>query len=120
MAGREEAAARVIREDFLEAVTRMQVAQGEPLRQRVCHCLASPPDASSRARCVPLVVCPCQPTASPLRRRPVHDDVDPQDLHGVEGVGQVAHGGQRDEAQGRDAPAGHTHGRSPAAPRPGH
>ena len=51
---------------------------------------------------------PRQPTASPLRWRPVHDDVDPQDLHGVEGVGQVAHGGQRDEAQGRDAPAGHT------------
>lgn len=66
MAGREEAAARVIREDFLEAVTRMQVAQGEPLRQRVCHRPASPPDASSRARCVPLVVCPRHVPASPL------------------------------------------------------
>lgn len=61
MAGREEAAARVIREDFLEAVTRMQVAQGEPLRQRVCHRPASPLDASSRARHVPLHV-----PASPL------------------------------------------------------
>lgn len=50
------------------------------------------------------------PAAPPLRGRPVHDDVDPQDLHGVEGAGQVAHGGQRDEAQGGDAPAGHTHG----------
>ena len=66
MAGREEAAARVIREDFLEAVTRMQVAQGEPLRQRVCHCPASPPDASSRAQCVPLVVSPRHVPASPL------------------------------------------------------
>ena len=62
-----------------------------------------------RARRPP--ACPHQPTASPLRRRPIHDDVDPKDLHGVEGVGQVAHGGQRDEAQGRDAPAGHTHTR---------
>lgn len=61
MAGREEAAARVIREDFLEAVTRMQVAQGEPLRQR-----ASPPDASSRAWCVPLVVSPRHVPTSPL------------------------------------------------------
>ena len=48
-----------------------------------------------------------QPGTSPLCRRPIHDDVDPQDLHGVEGVGQVAHGGQSDEAQGRDAPVGH-------------
>lgn len=48
-----------------------------------------------------------QPRTSPLCRRPVHDDVDPQDLHGVEGVGQVAHGGQSDEAQSRDALAGH-------------
>lgn len=48
-----------------------------------------------------------QPSAPPLCWRPIHDDVDPQDLHGVEGVGQVAHGGQSDEAQSRDAPAGH-------------
>lgn len=47
------------------------------------------------------------PGASPLCGRPIHDDVDPQDLHGVEGVGQVAHGGQSDEAQGCDAPVGH-------------
>lgn len=50
-------------------------------------------------------VAPTSPV-SPLCGRPVHDDVDPQDLHGVEGAGQVAHGGQGDEAQGRDAPAG--------------
>lgn len=43
---------------------------------------------------------------SPLCGWPVHDDVDPQDLHGVEGAGQVEHGGEGDEAQGRDAPAG--------------
>lgn len=45
--------------------------------------------------------------ASPLRWRPIHDDVHPQDLHGIEGAGQVAHGGQGDEAQGSDAPTGH-------------
>lgn len=42
----------------------------------------------------------------PLGRRPVHDDVDPQDLHGVERVGEVHQRGQGDERQGRDAPAG--------------
>lgn len=57
------------------------------------------------------------PSASPLCRRSVHDDVHPQDLHGVEGAGQVAHGGQGDEAQGCNAPAGQ---RQQAAPQCAH
>lgn len=45
------------------------------------------------------------PAAVPLSGRPVHDDVDPEDLHGIEGVGEVHEGGQGDESEGRNAPA---------------
>ena len=38
-----------------------------------------------------------------LRGRPVHEDVDPEDLHGVQRVGDVGQGGEGDEHQGRYA-----------------
>ena len=38
-----------------------------------------------------------------LRGRPVHEDVDPEDLHGVQRVGDVGQGGEGDQHQGRDA-----------------
>ena len=38
-----------------------------------------------------------------LRGRPVHEDVDPEDLHGVERVGDVGQGGEGDQHEGRDA-----------------
>lgn len=72
----------------------MQVAQGEPLRQSLpspgqpTGCLfpvlsvspsSCPPGMSPQAHCL-----------TSLRWRPVHDDVaDPQDLHGVEGLGRL-------------------------------
>lgn len=40
----------------------------------------------------------------PLSRRSVHDDVDPQDLHGVQRVGEVHQRCQGDERQSCDAP----------------
>lgn len=57
------------------------------------------------------------PSASPLCWRSIHDDVHPQDLHGVEGAGQVAHGGQGDEAQGCNAPAGQRQQAAPLSAR---
>lgn len=78
-------------------------AQGSSLPfQKLFTLQPQPGDSFVRGSCVVLP----EPSASPLGRRPVHDDVHPQDLHGVEGVGQVAHGGQGDEAQGCDAPVG--------------
>lgn len=41
---------------------------------------------------------------APLSRRAVHDYVDPQDLHGVQRVGEVHQRRQGDERQCRDAP----------------
>lgn len=41
---------------------------------------------------------------SPLSRRSVHDDVDPQDLHGVQRVGEVHQRRQGDEGECRNAP----------------
>ena len=40
----------------------------------------------------------------PLRGRPVHDDVNPQYLHGVQRVRELHDRGQSDEGQGGDAP----------------
>lgn len=57
-------------------------------------------EAAAGGSLVEMAQFPSQPGASPLCWWPVHDDVDPQDLHGVEGAGQVAHSGQSDEAQG--------------------
>ena len=45
-------------------------------------------------------------THTPLGGWTVHDDVDPQNLHGVEGVGQAEEGGESDEGEGRNAPEG--------------
>ena len=43
-------------------------------------------------------------STSPLSGRAIHNDVDPEDLHGIEGVGQSHYSGQRDQSQGRNAP----------------
>ena len=40
----------------------------------------------------------------PLRRGSIHDDIDPEDLHGIEGVGEVHEGGQGDEGEGSNTP----------------
>lgn len=42
----------------------------------------------------------------PLSGRTVHDNVDPQDLHGIQRVGEVHQRRQGDERQRCDAPAG--------------
>ena len=43
--------------------------------------------------------------AERLRGRPVHDDVDPQDLHRVEGRREAAYARDRDERERRDGRA---------------
>ena len=40
-----------------------------------------------------------------LGRRSVHDDVDPEDLHGIERVRRVHQGGQRDQGERGNARA---------------
>ena len=45
-------------------------------------------------------------TFIPLCWRSVHDDVDPEDLHGIEGVGEAHHCGECDESQSCYTPAG--------------
>ncbi len=42
--------------------------------------------------------------AQRLRRRPVHDDVDPENLHGVQWVGHAEDGGDGHQREGGDAP----------------
>lgn len=40
----------------------------------------------------------------PLGWRPIHDDVDPEDLHGIQRVGEVHKRCQGDEGEGSNAP----------------
>lgn len=40
----------------------------------------------------------------PLGWRPVHDDVDPEDLHGIQRVGEIHKCCQGDESKGSNAP----------------
>lgn len=40
----------------------------------------------------------------PLGWRPVHDDVDPEDLHGIQRVGEIHKCCQGDEGKGSNAP----------------
>lgn len=129
----QEAAVRVIREDFPEVVTGGEglshgAAPGElppinpgcprrrflPCPGHIAGCLPTlhnprgPHSSLLDSKGQRLCLHPCSvqgPEAaevgaepggngiSPLRWWPVHDDVDPQDLHGIEGARQVAHGG---------------------------
>lgn len=50
----------------------------------------------------------------PLSRRSIHDDVDPKDLHGVQGVGEIHQRHHGDEGQRCNAP-GHQKGASEVA-----
>lgn len=53
-------------------------------------------------------------TPVPLSRRSIHDDVDPKDLHGVQGVGEIHQRRHGDECQRCYAP-GHQKGASEVA-----
>lgn len=122
MAGREEAAARVIREDFLEAVTRMQVAQGEPLRQSL-------PSPGQPTGCLfPCSVCPLHSVpphvpASPLPHLCAGGPSMMMLIHRIcmalRGLGRLHTVDSVMRLKAEMLLQG-THGRSPAAPRPGH
>ncbi len=45
----------------------------------------------------------------PLGWRPIHNDVDPEDLHGIQRVGEVHKRCQGDESEGSNAPNGRDH-----------
>ena len=48
--------------------------------------------------------CTCTKHTVPLSWRSVHDYVDPEDLHGVERVGETKKSGESDESEGGYAP----------------
>lgn len=45
----------------------------------------------------------------PLGWRPIHNDVDPEDLHGIQGIGEVHKRCQGDESEGSNTPKGRDH-----------